>query len=164
MLQEFADCYKLKTGSTFNVKRRQIRYVITNILLRQGSVSCMCRCLAHIINLATQAIISTYSKAKYYSGDPGEDNLPDNLGSSVRDEIGIVRAVCVKVCQFPVFHLITLSNMRYVGTLLSSTKGSIQGHSIPSQNPTPSAPSRHEGAVEFHIPHAHSCRVAKRGM
>ena len=28
MLQEFAHCYKLKTGASFDVKRRQIRYVL----------------------------------------------------------------------------------------------------------------------------------------
>ena len=56
------------------------------------------RCLAHIINLAAQAVISARSKSKYYNGDPGDDHLPEDLSANERDEIGIVRAICVKVC------------------------------------------------------------------
>ena len=55
------------------------------------------RCLAHIINLATQAVISTRSKSKYYSGDPEDDTVPENAGTGDRDKIGIIRAICVKV-------------------------------------------------------------------
>ena len=33
MLQEFAECYKLKTGETFDVKRRQIRCVCQFLLV-----------------------------------------------------------------------------------------------------------------------------------
>jgi hypothetical protein len=57
-----------------------------------------CRCLTHIINLATQAVILTHSKAKYYDGSPDENELPEDLGAAERDEIGIVHAICVKVC------------------------------------------------------------------
>ena len=60
------------------------------------------RCLAHIINLATQAVISTRSKAKFYDGSPDENELPEDLGAVERDEIGIVRAICVKVCAISV--------------------------------------------------------------
>ena len=55
------------------------------------------RCLAHVIKLAAQAVISTRSKSKYYSGNPENDDLLDDLGGSERDEIGIIRAICVKV-------------------------------------------------------------------
>src|ERR1700737_3757472 len=34
-------------------------------------------CLAHIINLATQALISTRSKAKYYAPDTDDAHIPD---------------------------------------------------------------------------------------
>ncbi|KAH8984846.1 hypothetical protein EDB92DRAFT_1818912 [Lactarius akahatsu] len=78
MLQEFARCFQIKTGTSFDVKRRQIG------------------CLAHIINLATQAVISARTKSKYYNGDPTDDHLPKDLGTSKRDEIGIVRAICIK--------------------------------------------------------------------
>ena len=60
------------------------------------------RCLAHIINLATQAIISTRSNAKFYDGSADENELPEDLGATERDEIGIIRAICVKVCSISV--------------------------------------------------------------
>ena len=96
MLQEFARCYELKMGFAFNVQHRHVRYVHTiNCVLVLNH--CSRRCLAHIINLATQALISTRSKSKYYSGDLYDDNLLEDSGASERDEIGLVRAICVKV-------------------------------------------------------------------
>ncbi|PPQ87326.1 hypothetical protein CVT26_004408, partial [Gymnopilus dilepis] len=77
MLDEFANCYRFKTGKIFDVAKRHIR------------------CLAHIINLATQALISTRSKAKYYSADSDDGHLPD-LNAPDRDEVGLIRAITVK--------------------------------------------------------------------
>jgi hypothetical protein len=94
MLQEFARCYNLKTGTLFDIKRRQIRYVPLTI---HYSHLFLLRCLAHIINLATQAVISTCSKSKYYSGDPEDVAVPEDVGTSDRDEIGVICAICVKV-------------------------------------------------------------------
>jgi len=54
-----------------------------------------CSCLAHIINLATQALIATRSKAKYYSAADEEAHIPD-LTAHERDEVGLVRAISVK--------------------------------------------------------------------
>ena len=65
------------------------------------------RCLAHIINLATQAVISTCSKSKYYSGDPEDDAAPEDAGTGDQDEIGIIRAICVKVQHIYVLPLFT---------------------------------------------------------
>ena len=74
----------------------------------------MYRCLAHIINLATQALISTRSKAKYYSADAEDAHIPD-LAATDRDETGLVRAICVKVwlrcCEAFVAHV-------FIGTLI----------------------------------------------
>jgi len=53
--------------------------------------------LAYIIDSATQAIISSRSKAKYYSGDPEDDIIPEEPGALERDEVGIIRAICVEV-------------------------------------------------------------------
>ena len=96
MLQEFVRCYELKMGFAFNVQHRHIRYVyiIYSVLVLN---CCSRRCLAHIINLAMQALISTCSKSKYYSGDLNDDNLLEDSGASECDEIGLVRAICVKV-------------------------------------------------------------------
>jgi hypothetical protein len=59
--------------------------------------ACPRRCLTHIINLATQAVITTHSKSKFYDGSLDNDDLPEDLGATERDKIGIVRAICVKV-------------------------------------------------------------------
>lgn len=67
------------------------------------------RCLAHVIESAAQAVISTRSKSKYYSGDPEDDNLPEYLGVAERDEIGIIRAICIEVCNHFLFHPLFLT-------------------------------------------------------
>jgi hypothetical protein len=53
--------------------------------------------------LAAQAVISSHSKAKYYDGN-AEEELPEDVGESKRDAIGIVRAICVKVCPYIQLH------------------------------------------------------------
>ncbi|KAF8581933.1 hypothetical protein K439DRAFT_191640 [Ramaria rubella] len=54
------------------------------------------RCLAHVINLATQALISKYSSSKYYDPHDPDSVLDDATSHLSRDELGIVRAVAVK--------------------------------------------------------------------
>ena len=55
-------------------------------------------CLAHVINLATQAFISAYSKAPHFDPQNPDNHIPDtNNGAGLRDEVGLVRAICVKV-------------------------------------------------------------------
>jgi len=55
------------------------------------------RCLAHIINLVTQALITTHSKSKHYN--PAEPNA-DLLGNNIKyNMVGLVQAICVKVCM-----------------------------------------------------------------
>ena len=110
MLEEFAHCYQAKTGCQFDIKRRQIRYVSFR-LCSCGTHFTKYRCLAHIINLATQAVISTHSKSKFYNGNPEDDHLPEDVGGAERDEIGIVRAICVKVRSSPLLHA-CISNMK----------------------------------------------------
>jgi hypothetical protein len=56
-------------------------------------------CLAHVINLAMQTLISTYSKAPHYSPHDPKGHEPDSSQKTSRDEIGLVRSICVKVCQ-----------------------------------------------------------------
>lgn len=97
-MHDFAKRYHGDVGRTFNVQRGHIRYIFLS--------SCFCkvlkrwlRCLAHIINLATQALISTQSKAKYYNPHDVDEHLPDTSNSE-RDELGLVCAIVVKVCNF----------------------------------------------------------------
>lgn len=51
-------------------------------------------CLAHIINLATQVLISTRSKAKHYNPHNIDEHTPDVDGIQ-QDELGLVRAICI---------------------------------------------------------------------
>ena len=108
MLEEFACCYQAKTGWRFDIKRRQIRYVFFRSC-SHGTQSmkhaCSCRCLVHIINLATQAVISAHSKSKFYNRNPEDDHVPEDMGGTERDKIGIVRAICVKVHSTLVLHV-----------------------------------------------------------
>lgn len=61
------------------------------------------RCLAHIVNLATQAFLSTYSKTEHLNTDSGDaavdaalSDLADITLQLDRDEIGLVRLIAVK--------------------------------------------------------------------
>jgi hypothetical protein len=67
----------------------------------QDQVSCLlgplfryswpCSCLAHVINLATQALIRTYSKSPHFDPKCPKDHVPAD-----RDEVGLVRSIVVK--------------------------------------------------------------------
>lgn len=61
------------------------------------------RCLAHIINLTTQALISTHSKSKHYN--PAEPNADLTVGYE-RDVVSLVRMISVKAIHFHVPPLI----------------------------------------------------------
>ena len=63
-------------------------------------ILCSRRCLAHIINLATQAVITTCSKSKFHDGSLDNDKLPEDLGATECDKIGLVHAICVKVSPY----------------------------------------------------------------
>ncbi|KAJ6621990.1 hypothetical protein B0H10DRAFT_1945015 [Mycena sp. CBHHK59/15] len=52
-------------------------------------------CLAHVINIATQKLISAYSKSLHYNAHEPTSHIPD-MAADIRDEIGLVRAIAVK--------------------------------------------------------------------
>lgn len=98
-------------------------------------------CLAHIINLATQALIATHSKSNHYDPqkpdedyvalrdgqfDPASDDDADGPGIvNQRDEIGLMRTITVKVSYTHPLHcrLIYIKVFIHdVGALLSETK------------------------------------------
>lgn len=56
-------------------------------------------CIAHVINLATQAMLSTYSKAPHYDPQDPDKHVPATTvgDDETRDEVGLIRAICVKV-------------------------------------------------------------------
>ncbi|KAF8233731.1 hypothetical protein L208DRAFT_1265524 [Tricholoma matsutake] len=74
MMKEFAARLKTTMGKKYNWRKRKIN------------------CLAHVINLATQMLISTYSKLLHF--DPKQ---PDAHVPTSRDEVGLVRAIAVQV-------------------------------------------------------------------
>jgi hypothetical protein len=96
MIKELAVRYQKKTGKVFDSKNRHIRYVkwTNSIMINHLPFY---RCLAHIINLATQALIKTRSKAKYFNPHEGNEEDLDGEDGAERDELGLVRAICVKV-------------------------------------------------------------------
>lgn len=83
-------------------------------------------CLAHIINLATQAMISTHSKAKYYNPAMPDEHLPDSTGP-YRDEVGLIRAVAVKVL-YEFWNLI-LADLLLSGTVICKAQRALSQHS-----------------------------------
>lgn len=60
------------------------------------SLHSLLRCLAHIINLATQAILKVHSSSKHYDPNEPSAHEPD-VDDVYRDEIGLVRSIVVKV-------------------------------------------------------------------
>ena len=66
-------------------------------------------CLAHVINLATQVLISTYSKAPHYAPHDPLAHGPDTTQSGDRDEIRLIRSICVKV-RLPPLYVICFIN------------------------------------------------------
>jgi hypothetical protein len=49
-------------------------------------------CLAHVINLDTQALIGTYSKSPHFDPRSPDAHIPTS-----HDEVGLIRAIVVKV-------------------------------------------------------------------
>jgi hypothetical protein len=112
------------TKLKWNPKTRRIRYVL---LCKSWNTFChhnqLPRCLAHIINLATQAVISTYSKTKHFDPVHPSEHEPDTE-AFVRDEIGLVRAITVKVSSL--IFLLTLANGLAEGSFLCKLKAAFQ--------------------------------------
>jgi hypothetical protein len=93
MLKELATRLHARTGKTYHWKKRRVKFVTSYIthslqLLTENPGSC----LAHVINLATQMLISSYSKSPHFN-----PNQPDAHTPTSRDEVGLVRAIAVKV-------------------------------------------------------------------
>ncbi|KAF8230431.1 hypothetical protein L208DRAFT_1281721 [Tricholoma matsutake] len=74
MTKEFAARLKTTTGKKYNWRKRKIN------------------CLVHVINLATQMLISTYSKSLHFNAKQPDAHVPTSC-----NEVGLVRAIVVKV-------------------------------------------------------------------
>jgi hypothetical protein len=95
MLVEFSRLIKLKTGLIWNPVEWRIGYVHAPLVLTL--MKPFGRCLAHIINIATQKLISAYSKSSHFDAHEPTAHIPDT-SELMRNEIGLVRAISVKVC------------------------------------------------------------------
>lgn len=73
MMKEFAARLKTATGRKYKWRKRKIN------------------CLTHVINLAMQMLISTYSKSPHFDPKQPEAHIPTS-----HDEVGLVRAIVVK--------------------------------------------------------------------
>jgi hypothetical protein len=104
MRQEFAKHIKVVSGKKYQWWKRKIQYVI-GIIPRFYSFTIIGSRLAHVINLATQALIGTYSKSPHFDPRTPELHIPTS-----RDEVGLVRAIVVKVSYF--FHLVLILLMQ----------------------------------------------------
>ena len=98
MMTRFADMVQQATGKELDATKRRIRCVSCFMCyLETGSDAHLFkRCLAHIINLATQAVISRYSKSKYFNPENPNDDLM-SLTTYHRDEVGLIQTIAVKV-------------------------------------------------------------------
>ncbi len=91
MMKELAARLKT-TDKEYDWKRRKIKFVCFFSTCCFGYSQLCNSCLAHVINLATQVLISTHSKSPHF--DP---KMPDAHMPTYRDEVGLVRAIVVKV-------------------------------------------------------------------
>lgn len=79
MMEHFSKHIEDEMKKKFDPKKRQLR------------------CLVHIINLATQALLSTHSKSKHINATKPDDDLVVSCHGQ-RDEVGLVCSIAVKVC------------------------------------------------------------------
>ena len=93
MLQEVAARIKIATGKPYKWRKRKIKYILFWYLMISAT-HVGNSCLAHVINLATQALIGTYSQSPYFKPKSPESHVP-----TCRDEVGLIRAIVVKVCH-----------------------------------------------------------------
>ena len=91
MMQEVAVRLKATTGKKYKWRKMKIKLVFSDVCFELLTI--LCSCLAHVINLATQTLISAYSKAPHFNPKNPEAHVPTS-----RDEVGLVRAISVKVC------------------------------------------------------------------
>lgn len=84
-------------------KNRHIRYILYSTFPFLRTSLSPSRCLAHIINLATQAVIATYSSTAHINVDSStadvdktQSDLADIATRFIRDEVGLIRLLAVK--------------------------------------------------------------------
>src|SRR5712672_1859940 len=100
-------------GKKYNWRKRKIKCASPRTYHTQLLISNSC--LAHVINLAMQALILTYSKSPHFDPKQPDAHIPTS-----RDEVGLVWAIVVKVC---------ISTPPWSGALIIQTKRNVENHS-----------------------------------
>ena len=86
------------------------------------------RCLAHVINLATQALIKGYSKSKHYDPAKPNEHFPDT-DALIQDEVGLVHAIAVKVSTY-MYEIYSACYHIYRSALLPNERSFLGWHKL----------------------------------
>ena len=162
MIEELVLRYQQKTGKVYDFKNCHIQYAKWSITIEINRLP-FSRCLAHIINLATQALIKTRSDAKYYS--PHKENHEDIHGGdgAEHNELGLVRVFCVKVCWVIFISKFGCSPKIIQGPFIISTKRAFQRNARRKESSCTPTLAWYESSMEFNLCNAQSCRRTMRG-
>lgn len=107
MMQELARLTESATGQAFDAKKHRLR------------------CLAHIINLATQALLTAHSKSKHYDpATPNAELVVERRADDTRDEVGLVRAIAIKV-RVHIKRINTYNSNLFLGALFCTAQGTL---------------------------------------
>lgn len=109
------------------------------------------RCLAHVINLATQALLSAHSSAKHYDPAKPSDHEPD-VDVFLCDEIGLVRAIVVKVSPLCYFYISIVVTSSLKGSIfLKAQRTSAENPGTRRTKDSTHAAYGHEGPLVIYI-------------
>ena len=111
-------------------------------------------CLAHVINLATQALISTYSCLKHFNPHDPEAHEPAVEEEGQRDEVGLIRTITVKVSFLMIYRYSHLIPDISTGSLINKAEGNAAPTADLCKQVSPCPPHRHEGSLVINICHA----------
>jgi hypothetical protein len=122
MMAELAAKLKAATGKKYNWRKRKIKYVFPNVQFRLFIT--IHSCLAHVINLATQALISAYSQSPHFDPKNPEAHVP-----TCHDEVGLVRAITVKVHANHIYSSTNTDCYCYSGAVIIETETNVENRS-----------------------------------
>ena len=97
-------------------------------ILSRCSCSIWSRCLAHIINLATQVLLAAHSPAKHYDSTKPTEHEPD-VDMYLCDEMGLVQVIVVKVSTLYWTFSCLIVNFHFEGSFLSKAQRTSSKHS-----------------------------------
>jgi len=123
---------------------------------------CICSCLAHVINLASQALIAAYSKTKFFDPEKPDEHIPD-LNMFERDIVGLVRAITVKVTC----HLLMLSSHCWfilrLGPIICKEKAKIQESPRTTWGKSEDTSSWYESSMVFYSRNVATSKRSQKG-